>query len=276
MRFMTATTDTMPAGDRDRDWRQAGEAWGRRANDWSCLMEHYSMDVMLAVYARLAIGTGTQLLDIACGAGLGVRVADAMGAHVAAIDASATLTAIARNRTPAADVRTGSMFELPWPDESFDAAVSINGIWGGCEGALAEANRVLRPGGRFAMSFWGMGPPLDLRPVFKVFARHSPQEHSGSMKRLNNIAVPGVAEDMLEASGFHVEERGRRVSVSEWPDVELAWRALSSIGPAVPALIHGDVDAVKRDVLVAIEPCRDESGIYRFRNDHNYVVARKR
>ena len=270
------STETSGGQSTGHDWQQAGAAWGHRANDWSCLQEHYSLDVMFAVYARLGIGNGTRLLDIACGSGLGARVADAMGAQICAIDASSTLTAIARSRTPSADVRTGSMFELPWADASFDAAVSINGIWGGCERALEEANRVLRPGGLLAISFWGMGPPLDLRECFKVFARHSPQEHLGSMKRLNNISAPGVAEAMLEATGFTVEERDRRVSVIEWPDAELAWRALSSIGPAVPALINGDVDAVKRDILAVIESRRDAQGIYRFRNDHDFVVARKR
>ena len=57
----------------------------------------------------------------------------------AGIDAAADLIAIACARTPGADVRLGSMFELPWEADTFDAAVSVNGIWGGCEAALAEA-----------------------------------------------------------------------------------------------------------------------------------------
>jgi hypothetical protein len=95
------------------------------------------------------------------------------------------------------------------------------------------------------------------------------------MRRLNNIAVPGVAEEMLNTAGFGVIERGQRTSVIEWPDPELAWRALASVGPAVPALVHGDVDAIKRDVLAALEPCRDERGTYRFRNDHHFVIAQR-
>jgi hypothetical protein len=70
-------------------------------------------------------------------------------------------------------------------------------------------------------------------------------------------------------------ERGRRVSIVEWPDAETAWRALASVGPAVPALEHSGPEVVRHAVLDAIEPCRDERGIYRFRNDHHYVVARK-
>jgi len=265
-------TSAVPTG---HDWKVAGDAWGHSANDWSCLYEHYSLDVVIAICGRLGVGIGTSLVDIACGSGLALRLVGAMGASVAGIDASDALLAIARSRSPHADLRLGSMFELPWADASFDAAMSVNGVWGGCQAALDEASRVLRTDGRIGISFWGNGRPLDLRDCFKVFARHAPDEHFGSMKRLNDISVPGVAEEMLEASGFSVVERGSRTSVIEWPDADLAWRALSSTGPAVPALRHAGAEKVRRAVLTAIEPCRDDRGIYRFRNDHQFVIATK-
>ncbi len=260
---------------RQQDWRAAGEAWGSHANDWSCLYEHYSVDVLLALFTRIGVGPATRLLDIACGSGLGVRLAYGAGASVAGIDAADDLVAVARARTPSADVRVGSMFELPWADGRFDAAVSVNGIWGGCEPALAEAHRVLRRGGILGISFWGQGPPLDIASFFRVFAVHAPDAHRGSMRRLNDISVPGVAEEMLRATGFEVIERGARVSVVEWPDAEIAWRAISSLGPAVPALRSNDPEVLRREVLTALEPCRDERGIYRTRSDQQFVVARR-
>jgi len=125
------------------------------------------------------------------------------------------------------------------------------------------------------ISFWGGGKPNDLRGCFKAYARHSPEQHFDSMKQLNNIAAPGVAEEMLTTAGLDVVERGARVSIIEWPDSDTAWRALSSVGPAVPALRHSDPIAVKAAVLQAIEHCRDTRGAYRFQNDHHFVVARK-
>src|SRR5207253_11298308 len=131
-----------------------------------------------------------------------------LGADVAGLDAARSLLAIAQARIPSADLRHGSMFELPWRDASFDVALSVNGIWGGCQAALDEAFRVLRPGGRVGLSFWGTGPPVDLRGCFIAFARHAPADHFASMKRLNDISQPGVAEDMLRARGCEDVERG--------------------------------------------------------------------
>jgi SAM-dependent methyltransferase len=262
-------------GTTAHDWHDAGAAWGHDAPGWSCLYEHYSLDVLTAIFDRLRVGPGERLLDIACGAGLALRLAAGTGATVAGIDAATDLVDVARARVPEADLRVGSMFALPWADRSFDAVTSINGIWGGCVDALREARRVLRPGGLVGISFWGAGPPLDLRACYKVFARRAPTAHFSAMKRLNDIARPGVAEAMLEDAGLDVLERGCRISVIEWPDADLAWRALSSIGPAVPALRHGDREALRRDVLAAIEPCRDRRGVYRLRNDHQFVIARR-
>ena len=256
------------------DWQEAGSAWGRRSRDWACLFEHYAVDVIEAIFRRIGVDQGTSMLDVACGSGLAIRCADAMGAATAGIDAAAPLVEIARDRTPNADVRVGNMFELPWSDGSFDAVSSINGVWGGCEAALAEAHRVLRPGGRIGISFWGKGH-LDLRACFLAFALHAPVAHVDGMRRTNNIARPGVAEAMLESTGFEVVERGGRMSTLEWPDADTAWRAISSVGPAVPALEHVGADVLRPSVMEAIEGLCDRHGIYRFRNDQQFVIARK-
>lgn len=272
---MTTTEHDVTPSASGHDWRTAGEAWGSRATDWSCLFEHYSVDVLMGMFPQVGIGPGATVLDVACGAGLSVRLAASAGATVSAIDASEELVAVARSRTPDADVRVGSMFALPWPDAAFDAVVSINGVWGGCEAALDEAFRVLRPGGRIAVSFWGQGPPLDIKSLFRVFAVHAPDAHRGSMRKLNDISVPGIAESMLTASGFEVLGRDHRISVVEWPDEEIAWRAISSLGPAVPALRTNDPAVLRAEVATVLASCRDDRGVYRIRSDQQFVIARK-
>lgn len=273
--MQTATSeDVTPLPDGHR-WEVAGDAWGRRALDWACFFEHYGTEAITAIFERIGVGEGTRLLDVACGSGLAIRCAEARGARGAGIDAAAPLVDLARVRNPGADLRVGTMFELPWEDERFDAVTSINGIWGGCDAALAEAHRVLRPGGCIGISFWGREAPSDLRACFRALAANSPDDHVEGMRQTNGIGRPGVAEAMLEAAGFEVLERSSRVSTVEWPDSETAWRAIASIGPAVPALVHVGVDVLRPQVLEALEPCRDAYGMYHFRNDHPFVVARK-
>ena len=60
----------------EHDWEVAGDAWGAAANDWACLFEHYSHEVLAAIFQRSAIDEETHLLDVACGSGWALRHAE--------------------------------------------------------------------------------------------------------------------------------------------------------------------------------------------------------
>jgi SAM-dependent methyltransferase len=92
------------------------------------------------------IGPGTTVLDCGCGAGRFVGLATQRGASAAGIDASAELAEIAAARTPAADIRTGDIEALPWPDKTFDAVTGFSTFQFADDhaAALTEARRVCR------------------------------------------------------------------------------------------------------------------------------------
>ncbi|MEZ5298390.1 MAG: hypothetical protein R2697_19600 [Ilumatobacteraceae bacterium] len=92
----------VPAVPDGHRWDRAGDAWGRRALDWACLFEHYAIDVIVAMFDRLELQPGSELLDVACGSGLAMRMADGLGASVAGIDAAESLIEIARSGPPRA------------------------------------------------------------------------------------------------------------------------------------------------------------------------------
>ena len=110
----------------------------------------------------LALRAGERVLDVGSGPGM---LAAEMAAEVApdgrvvGVDPSESMLALARGRTDAAEFVAGGALELPVPDASFDVVVSTQVLEyvEDVAGALAEARRVLRPGGRLLVldTDWG-------------------------------------------------------------------------------------------------------------------------
>jgi SAM-dependent methyltransferase len=219
-------------------WVESGRAWGERAVDWAYLVEPYARGANDAVFDQARVAAGTRLLDIACGSGYAASVAAARGALVSGLDASEALIAIARARIPAGDFRVGDMFALPFDDDSFDVATSFNGIWKGCEGALIEARRVTRPGGLVGFTFWGAPKRLGLLSYFATVVELSPADHVNATVSQGDTGRPGVAEQMLTDAGLEFAGRGSAQVVNEWPDLDMAVRALAAAGPSWPAVQH--------------------------------------
>jgi SAM-dependent methyltransferase len=101
-------------------------------------------------------GPGTRLLDVATGPGYVAERAAERGAEPVGIDFSETMLAYARAHVPGVDFVHGDATALPLEDASFDAVVAAFLLLhlGTPERAVAEAGRVLRPGGRAAFSVW--------------------------------------------------------------------------------------------------------------------------
>ena len=256
-------------------WQEAGRGWGARAQEWAYLFEPYARPANELVFGRLSVEDGTRLLDIACGSGYAAGLAAGRGATVVGLDASEPLLAIARARIPDGDFRTGDMFALPFDAASFDVATSFNGIWKGCEAALAEAWRVLRPGGLFGMTFWGAPKHLGLLPYFAKVFELSPPDHSAASLEQGDTGRSGVVEDMFAATGFKLVERGAVEVVNEWPDLPTAVRAMAAAGPSVPAIEQIGYDAFLNALTEAFRPLYDEHVGLRIRSQLGWATARK-
>jgi SAM-dependent methyltransferase len=218
-------------------WQDIDVGWGRRAAEFAYLIESQHWREYTHLLDQTGVGPDTRYLDIACGSGLAVRLASERGATVAGLDASPRLAAIATARSPAADIRVGDMFALPFDDQSFDVVTSFRGIWGNCLEALREARRVVRPGGKVGLSFWGHQRQMQAYPLFAVLGQ-TPQEERDNTGAMVRIGRPGVAEQLMIEAGL---EPGTRTSLRlhwEFADVELAARALAATGPAYLAIQH--------------------------------------
>jgi SAM-dependent methyltransferase len=151
--------------------------------------------------AAVGLAAGERVLDLACGTGNAALVAARAGAQVTGLDNSPRLLEVARERVPGAEFVHGDALELPFADGEFDKAVSVFGVIFArpAERAVAELVRVVRPGGRVAITTW---PPRG--PFFGVVmlmrqavARVRPPEGPPPV----NWGDPGVLERLLGPYG---------------------------------------------------------------------------
>jgi ubiquinone/menaquinone biosynthesis C-methylase UbiE len=113
---------------------------------------------------RACAGLAGDVVEIGFGSGLNVPFYPAAVTSVAAVEPSDVAWRLASKRVAATqvDVRRSGLDgqSLPFPDDSFDAALST---WTMCtiphiETALAELRRVLRPGGKLHFVEHGLAP----------------------------------------------------------------------------------------------------------------------
>jgi ubiquinone/menaquinone biosynthesis C-methylase UbiE len=163
-----------------------------------------------AIRAALALEEGEHVLDIGSGPGLlACEMAAEVGAvgSVDGIDPSESMLALARGRRPpegAGELRfvSGNACALPFGAGTFDAAVAtqVYEYVQDMPTALAEAFRVLRPGGRLLVLdtdwgsiVWHSSDPKRMRRILAAWDEH-----------LVDPYLPRRLTGLLSAAGFSV------------------------------------------------------------------------
>jgi ubiquinone/menaquinone biosynthesis C-methylase UbiE len=152
------------------------ETWDDFSRDYEEMAEPSTARFAIALAQRIGVAPGARVIDIGCGPGALALHLAGRGAEVTAIDHSPAMVARLRRRAQeqrlriAAEAMDGQA--LAFPDGSFDLALSAFGIFlfPDNHAGLAEAVRVVRPGGRVALATWqgrfGAGPSLLLHRAF--------------------------------------------------------------------------------------------------------------
>jgi SAM-dependent methyltransferase len=96
-------------------------------------------------------GKGLRLLDIACGQGFFLEVAEQLGdLSCYGVDFSSAALDFARQRVHRTDLKQASAYALPFEDNFFDYCVNLGSLehFDAPERALNELRRVLKPNGK--------------------------------------------------------------------------------------------------------------------------------
>ena len=201
-----------------RAFEHAG--WQTAAARYASSFAHATAAYVDALLDAAEAGPGCRLLDVACGSGVVATAALARGADAAGVDFSPAMLAEARRRLPGVEFHEADAEALPMASDSVDAVVSNFGLhhFPFPSRALAEARRVLRPGGRLAATVWA---PAETNPawriVFDAVAAHGDPAialPTAPFGRLNR------AEDCVRVvrdAGFAAERVAVRVVPASWP-----------------------------------------------------------
>jgi SAM-dependent methyltransferase len=216
---------------------------------------------------RLDPRPGERILDLATGTGWTSRAVARRGATVTGADIAADLVAAARERAKAEglsiDYCTGDAEKLPFADGEFDGVVSTCGIMFASrpEAAAAEVARVVRKGGRVALTTWL--PDSNLFKMFLVMKPYMPPPPNPAPPSPFEWGRPERVRELLGASFDLRFERG--TSFYREPSGEAAWNTFSTgYGPTkalAASLEEGRRAELRRDFIAFHDGFPTELGI---------------
>lgn len=232
-------------------WSSGGDAYNTISQQIASALAH--------CVERLAPQPGERILDLATGTGWTSRLVARRGATVIGADFAADVLASARALAQAENLNItyeiGDAEKLTYPDRHFDAVVSTFGVMfvSHPEAAAAEIARVVRPGGRLALTTWTTDSSVfEMFQVMRPFMPPPPTPPPpspfawGSRDRLKELF--GAAFDLRFEDGNTVYY-GR--------DGQAAWQAfVTGYGPT-KALAASLDEARRAELRQAFAACHD-------------------
>ena len=251
-----------------------GRLWSARTDDWVAAMEGHMAGAYEQSLDAVGVAAGTRLLDAGCGAGLVLRLAADRGADVSGLDAAEGMLTHARRRVPGAPVVRGEIEQLPFADASFDVVTGFNSFQYAARPAvaLAEASRVVRPGGRVLAMVWGPAEMCQGASYLAAIGKLMPPPPPGAPGPFA-LSSEEALTDLLRGAGLEGVTIADAPTQWRYPDQDTALRGMLASGPVVVAVEHSGGDAVRAAAIEAIAPFRSDDGGFVIRNVFRYAIG---
>jgi len=205
---------------------------------------------------RADLQAGWKVLDVATGTGNAAIAAARCGCEVVGVDYVPALLERGRERARVerlpVEFREGDAEALPFPDASFDAALSIYGAMFAPdqERAAKELLRVVRRGGRIAMGNWTPGGFIG--EMLKVVSKHVPPPAGvrppvlwGTETRLRELFGAGVSSLEARPRDFVFRFRSARDFVGCFRRYYgPTHKAFEAVGEAGAPALEADLEAL--------------------------------
>lgn len=223
--------------------------------------------------AAAGVDSGDRVIDIGCGTGVVARAAAACtgsAANVTGTDVSAEMVeAAARFATKAglADIAwlECDAADIPLPDAVFDVALCQQGLqfMPDKPGAMAEMARVLKPGGRLALSVWKTRSAIGAA-FATVLDRHFGAGTTAPWEMVYSLGYRDRLHDLAEGAGLRDAHVALDVKFARHPDPEdfitgaIAGSPIAGTMAELPAAEHA---RLIREIVEELADCRDDDGL---------------
>jgi SAM-dependent methyltransferase len=206
------------------------------AEHYDRFMGRYVPRLAVALADAAEVTAGMRVLDVGSGpGGLTQELVARVGAdHVAAIDPSPQFAAANRERHPGADVREGAAEDLPFADDTFDAALSslVIAFMRDADAGAREMARVTKPGGVVAECMWDIpGGGMTMLSTFWRAVRTIDPDAEGEQARVG--VREGQIADVLARVGLQDVQAGTLATSAHYDSFEDFWTPFTyAVGPA--------------------------------------------
>ncbi|MFI9489727.1 class I SAM-dependent methyltransferase [Promicromonospora sp. NPDC052451] len=246
---------------------RADDPWSAVADDWGRYWGSFARPVWEPLLRAARIGAGSRVLDVGCGSGELLEHLQDQGAQAHGVDPARRMVELARARAVGADVRRGDFEHLPFEGGRLDAVLAVNAFQFAAEpdDALAEAARVLVPGGVLGLAGWAERARNDLDALNAALAEADGEEPPED----GPLRVEGGLAAVLGDAGWTVLDEG--VTSVPWvvrDGTDLVRGILFGESPAT-------VEELAPVILGAAAPFRRPDGSYRLVNAFRWAVARR-